>query len=254
MERWVGRVALVTGASAGFGHSIAKRLVEHGMKVIGCARNIGKIQALSESLRGAKGSLTAIQCDLSKEDQIMAMLEKIKKDFGGVDVCVNNAGLSHDAPLLTGSTEQWRHMLDVNVLGLCICTKEAVKSMKERGVDDGHIILMGSMSGHGVVPGVPQYHFYSATKFAVRALTEGIRNELCASKSHIRVTALSPGMAETEFTSRMFPEDIGRAEKVYAIYKPLTADDVTDAVIYALSAPVHVQIHDILIRPTELPH
>lgn len=182
------------------------------------------------------------------------MFGKIKKEFGGVDVCVNNAGLSHDAPLLTGSTEQWRHMLDVNVLGLCVCTREAVKSMKERGVDDGHIFLMGSMSGHRVVPGAPHIHFYAATKFAVKALTEGIRNELCAMNSHIRVTAISPGMAKTEFNSRMFPDDPERAEKTYTRYTPMTADDVTDSVIYALSAPIHVQVHDIWIRPTECPY
>ncbi|XP_060563189.1 dehydrogenase/reductase SDR family member 11-like isoform X4 [Ruditapes philippinarum] len=253
MEKWVGRVALVTGASAGFGESIAKRLVEYGMKVVGCARNIEKIQSLSESLKDSKGSLTAIRCDISKEEEILAMFEKIKKDLGGVDVCINNAGLSYNAPLLSGTTEQWRHMLDINVLGLCICTREAVTSMRERGVDDGHIVLMSSMAGHGVTPNAPHAHFYAATKFAVKALTEGLRNEVCALKSHIRVTAISPGMAKTEFLSRIFSDQPGFADKAYSVYQPLTADDVTDSVIYALAAPSHVQVHDILIRPTECP-
>ncbi|XP_060563185.1 dehydrogenase/reductase SDR family member 11-like isoform X1 [Ruditapes philippinarum] len=254
MEKWVGRVALVTGASAGFGESIAKRLVEYGMKVVGCARNIEKIQSLSESLKDSKGSLTAIRCDISKEDEILAMFEKIKKDLGGVDVCINNAGLSYNAPLLSGTTEQWRHMLDINVLGLCICSREAVKSMRERGVDDGHIVLMSSMSGHRVVPNASHIHFYAATKFAVKALTEGLRNEVCALKSHIRVTSISPGLAKTEFSHRLFKDDLEQADKRYSGIQAMTADDVTDSVIYALAAPTHVQVHDILVRPTECPY
>ncbi|WAR23831.1 DHR11-like protein, partial [Mya arenaria] len=166
MERWEGRDALVTGASSGFGEDIAKRLTECGMKVIDCARNIEKVQALADALKDAKGSLTAIKCDVSKEEDVLAMFEQIKKEYGGVDVCVNN----------------------VNVIGLMTCSREAYKSMKERGVDDGHIILMGSMAAHRVFPDAPYMHCYSATKYSVKAITEGMRNELYDAKTHIRVT------------------------------------------------------------------
>ncbi|WAR23833.1 DHR11-like protein [Mya arenaria] len=251
MERWEGRVALVTGASSGFGEDIAKRLTELGMKVIGCARNIDKIQALADDLKDAKGSLTAIKCDVSKEEDVLAMFEQIKKEYGGVDVCVNNAGLSHDAPLLSGATDQWRNMFDVNVIGLMTCSREAYKSMKERGVDDGHIILIGSMSAHRVVPDAPSIHCYAATKFAVKAITEGLRNELYAAKTHIRVTHISPGPAWTDFNNRMYKDEPEKIKGMWKGVETLTCEDIADSVVHALSAPGRVQIHDILIRPTE---
>lgn len=253
MERWVGRTALITGASVGFGAAIAKRLVEHGMKVIGCARNVEKIEALAATLKGQKGTLIPVQCDLAKEDEILAMFERIKKEHGCVDVCVNNAGLSHNAPLLSGKTEDWRHMLEVNVLGLCICTRESVKLMKERGVDDGHIFLISSLSGHRVLNSPPG-HMYAATKFAVRALQEGLRYELVSMKSHIRVTTISPGLAETEFTYRAFPDNPELAKSKHSQFENLQVGDIADSVVYALSAPARCQVHDILIRPTEQPY
>ncbi|KAL4236558.1 Dehydrogenase/reductase SDR member 11 [Mactra antiquata] len=249
MERWVGRVALVTGASSGFGEVIAKRLAEYGMKVVGCARNIEKILALSESVKDCKGSVLAIQCDISKDEDIQSMFDKIKQTYGGVDVCVNNAGFSYNSSLLEATSEQWRQMLDVNVVGLLACTRETVKSMKERGVDDGHIVLMSSMSGHRVVPGSAGLHFYAATKHCVKAITEGLRNELVAMKSNIRVSAISPGLARTDFARRTLGDE-EKAEQRFSVMEPLTSDDVTDSVIYALSAPPRVQIHDVLIRPT----
>ncbi|KAL3876978.1 hypothetical protein ACJMK2_034748 [Sinanodonta woodiana] len=217
MDRWVGRVALVTGASAGIGEATVRKLAQLGMKVIGCARRTEKIEALKNELKGTPGSIVAIQCDLSKEDEILAMFEKIRTEFGGVDVCVNNAGLGHPAPLLSGDTTLWRHMLDVNVLGLMICCREAYKSMQERKVDDGHIFLLNSMSGHRMISD-GNSHVYSATKYAVTAITEGLRNELRAVKSHIRVTAVSPGFVDTEFILRMY-EDEKRAEEVRNIRK-----------------------------------
>ncbi|XP_052787979.1 dehydrogenase/reductase SDR family member 11-like [Mya arenaria] len=118
MDRWVGRVALVTGMSSGIGRAIAKSLVCHGMKVVGCSRNMNRMKELVDSLDCEKGSLTPIMCDVSKEGQIQAMFEQIRSQLGGVDVCVNNAGLSHDAPLLTGATEQCRNMMEVHEVSI----------------------------------------------------------------------------------------------------------------------------------------
>ncbi|XP_052257591.1 dehydrogenase/reductase SDR family member 11-like isoform X2 [Dreissena polymorpha] len=205
---------------------------------------------LAESLKHARGTLEAITCDVAKEDEIIAMFSEIKNKYGGVDVCVNNAGLSHNAPLLSGETEQWRNMFEVNVIGLLVCSREAFKSMQEREVDDGHIFLMNSMSGHRLVPNSPGIHCYAATKFAVRAITEGLRNELLAAKTHIRVTSISPGLAKTEFMYRHL-QDSSLADQVYSRFETMTAEDITDSLIYALSAPPRVQVHDILIRPTE---
>ncbi|XP_030600225.1 dehydrogenase/reductase SDR family member 11-like [Archocentrus centrarchus] len=252
MERWRGRVALVTGASVGIGAAIAVELVRFGMKVVGCARDVGKIQKLAAECQSAghPGVLVPFKCDLTKEEEILSMFEAIKEQHKGVDVCINNAGLAHPEPLLNGKTSGWKNMMDVNVLGLSICTREAYQSMRERNVDDGHIINLNSMSGHRVVPS-SIVHFYSATKYAVTALTEGLRQELRAENTHIRATCISPGVVETEFALRLHSDNPEKAVSAYTAFKPLEAKDVADAVIYALSAPPHVQIGDIQMRGTE---
>ncbi|XP_060124486.1 dehydrogenase/reductase SDR family member 11 isoform X1 [Zootoca vivipara] len=189
MERWKGRVALVTGASVGIGAAVARALVQHGMTAVGCARSVDKIEKLAAECQSAgyPGTLIPYKCDLSVEEEILSMFSAIKTLHQGVDVCINNAGLARPEPLLSGKTEGWRTMIDVNVMAVSICTREAYQSMKERSIDDGHIININSMNGHSVVP-QSVVHFYSATKYAVTALTEGLRQELREAKTHIRAT------------------------------------------------------------------
>ncbi|KAB7499674.1 Dehydrogenase/reductase SDR family member 11 [Armadillidium nasatum] len=146
MERWNGRVALVTGASVGIGAAICKVLVGAGMKVVGAARGVEKIQELSNSLKKEKGSLTAVKCDLTKEEDIRHLFKEIKAKFGGVDVCINNAGFTYNNKSIgtkdrtKGTPTEWKNMMDVNVIAVCLCSKLAIQSMRERGVDDGHIV------------------------------------------------------------------------------------------------------------------
>ncbi|CAL1260848.1 unnamed protein product [Larinioides sclopetarius] len=142
MDRWQGRVALVTGASAGIGAELCRALVKHGMVVVGCARNVEKIKAIAEEInvKISPGKLVPIKCDLTKESEILALFDEISKTYSRLDVCINNAGLAHDSPLLTGSTSSFRNMLDVNVMALCICTQQAVKLMQGKKIDDGQII------------------------------------------------------------------------------------------------------------------
>uniref|UniRef100_A0A3B5ANZ6 Dehydrogenase/reductase (SDR family) member 11b n=1 Tax=Stegastes partitus TaxID=144197 RepID=A0A3B5ANZ6_9TELE len=118
MERWRGRVALVTGASVGIGAAVAKELVRHGMKVVGCARNVDKEVAAECNKAGYTGVLVPIKCDLSKEEEILSMFAAIKAEHKGVDVCINNAGLAHPDQLLNGKTSGWKTMLDCEVWGL----------------------------------------------------------------------------------------------------------------------------------------
>uniref|UniRef100_A0A9J7Y4M6 Dehydrogenase/reductase SDR family member 11 n=1 Tax=Cyprinus carpio carpio TaxID=630221 RepID=A0A9J7Y4M6_CYPCA len=220
MERWKGRVALVTGASVGIGAAVARALVQHGMKVVGCARNVDKIEKLAAECQSAgySGTLIPYKCDLCNEEEILSMFSAIKTLHQGVDVCINNAGLAHNEPLLSGRTEGWRNMIDVNILALAICTREAYQSMKERHVDDGHIININSMGGHRMVPSADE-HFYCATKYAVTAMTEGLRQELREAKTHIRATSISPGIVETEFAFRHHNSDPERAAAVYESIK-----------------------------------
>ncbi|KAB7502319.1 Dehydrogenase/reductase SDR family member 11, partial [Armadillidium nasatum] len=187
MERWVGRVALVTGASSGIGAALCESLVRSGMKVVGIARGVEQIKSLSENLKGSKGSLLPLKCDLNKEEDIRNVFDTIKKELGGVDICINNAGLTNGKGILNSTVEEMHEVSNVNVIALCLCSQLTILSMRERGVDDGHIININSTAGHAVIPRGTK--FYAATKFAVRAITEGLRQEMREAKSHIRITA-----------------------------------------------------------------
>jgi NADP-dependent 3-hydroxy acid dehydrogenase YdfG len=186
---------------------------------------------------------------LRLESDIKAVFDQIKSRFGKLDICINNAGLAHNSPLIDGNTDEWREMIDVNVLGLSITTREAIRLMLDSDINDGQIINLNSMGGHRTLPNSAT-HFYSATKFAVRALTEGLRQELRQLKSGIRVAQISPGMVETEFAPRLL-KDKEKAAAHYSSIKCLQADDIAQVVIDILELPNHVEINDVLIRPTQ---
>lgn len=207
-------VALVTGASSGIGDAIARRLAEDGMRVVATARRRDRLEALQSALPTAE--ILPIEADLRDEASIQALFTQVRETWGGVDVLVNNAGLGRYAPLVSGETSRWREMLEVNVLGLCVCTREAVQDMRSRG-DRGHVIHISSMAGHRV-PGASGV--YSATKFAVRSLTEGLRQELRGLESGIRVTAISPGFVETEFAA-VYHGSEEKARETYSRFSTL---------------------------------
>ncbi|KAK2489386.1 hypothetical protein MC885_017841, partial [Smutsia gigantea] len=226
MERWRDRLALVTGASGGIGAAVARALVQQGLKVVGCARTVGNIEELAAECRSAgyPGTLIPYRCDLSSEEDILSMFSAVRSQHSGVDICINNAGLARPDTLLSGSTRGWRDMFSVNVLALSICTREAYH-----------------MSGHRVLP-QSMTHFYSATKYAVTALTEGLRQELREAQTHIRATCISPGVVETQFAFKLHDKDPEKAAAIYEHIKCLKPEDVAEAVIYVLSTPPHVQM------------
>lgn len=237
------RVALVTGASSGIGREVAGALLSEGAKVALCSRRKQRLVALAE--RQERDRVLVHTMDLRVEKEIVAGFDAVREIWGGVDILVNSGGLGLKAPLIDGSTEAWREMLEVNVLGLCICTREAISDMRRRG-DRGHIVHVSSMAGHRVPGGSG---VYSATKFAVRALTEGLRKELRDLESNIRVSAVSPGFVETEF-AEIYHGSSDAAERTYSRFKVLQPEDVAATVVHLLKAPDHVAIHDVLMRPT----
>ena len=238
-------VALVTGASSGIGEAIARKLAHQGYRLAICARRRDRLAELQRQLEDAGTAVLMQTADLRQEADILALFDQVRQTWGGVDVLVNNAGLGRKSPLMSGETEAWREMLEVNVLALCVCTREAVKDMQQRG-DRGHIVHLSSLSGHRV-PGTSGV--YAASKFAVRALTEGLRQELRAADSQIRVSAISPGFTETEFAAN-YHGDAAQAEQVYSRFPVLQADDVANPVAYVLSQPDYVQVQDVLVRST----
>lgn len=241
-------VALVTGASSGIGHAIALKLAQEGYRLALCARRLERLEELQAKLTAMGTEAITQLVDLRQESDILAFFRAIRQRWGGVDVLINNAGLGHKQSLLDGDTEAWRDMLEVNVLALCICTREATRDMRQRG-GKGHVVHISSMSGHRVPGGSGMY---SATKFAVRSLTEGLRQELRQAGLDIRVSSISPGFVETEFAAR-YHQSEEKAETLYSQFPVLQPDDIANAVIYMLNQPEHVQIHDMLVRPTQQP-
>ena len=246
MKRWSGRVALVTGATSGIGRAIAERLAGDGMRVVACGRRAERLEELAQAVQS--GEILPVATNLRDEESIERLFSAARERFGGVDVLVNNAGLGRAASLLSGATADWREMLDVNILALSICTREALKDMRERG-DDGHVIHISSMAAHRVPPGSG---VYSATKYAVRSLTESLRQELRSIGSGVRVSAISPGFVETEFAAN-FHGDPKAADTAYGRFPVLQPEDIAESVAWVLGAPPHMQVHDVLIRPRDQP-
>nr|CAD7198835.1 unnamed protein product [Timema douglasi] len=264
MLRWSGRVAVVTGASSGIGRSIAEELVQKGLQVVGLDRQ----EPLEEHVECGPGTFHHIKCDITNDEEIMAAFEWLRNNRNGLDILVNCAGVATSSKIIENTTSELRKILDVNVLGLSICTREAVKSMRERGVDDGHIININSITGH-YIPNILNIHLYSATKHAVTVLTEGLRRELVALNSHIRVTShgefykrlteslcrelvalnshirvtsISPGMVDTHIFESDPVNGKAKKENLFKNHPFLKPKDIADAVLYALGTPPNVQV------------
>ncbi|XP_028138593.2 farnesol dehydrogenase [Diabrotica virgifera virgifera] len=243
MDRWKGKVAVVTGASSGIGAAIAELLVENGLLVVGAARRKERIDALAHKLQGKKGKLYSVKADMTKEEDIKEIFKWTSTNVGPVAILVNNAGCVKHVGLIDGDTEAWKATINVNLLALCIATREAISIMKKNNID-GQIIHINSVFGHKV-SNFPQVNVYPATKHGVTALTETLRNELNALKSKIRVTSISPGLVETEMVDEVKNSDYFEQLK-NSILKP---EDIADGVLYVLSTPPHVQIHELMIKP-----
>ncbi|XP_012142103.1 farnesol dehydrogenase-like [Megachile rotundata] len=241
MDRWTGKVAVVTGASAGIGAAIAKQLVQNGMVVAGLARRVDKIKELAQSLEECTGKLYAVECDVSKEESVSAAFTWVQENLGSVNVLVNNAGMTKESSLIDGNLEDWRAVFDVNVFGLCLCTKEAVRMMREAG-GEGVIINVNSLAGERV-PFIPGFSVYPASKRAITALAQTLRHELTGTQ--IRVTGISPGLVATELMMSYSTY----SEEALASFPTLDPEDVAAAVIYILTSAPHVVVQDIILRP-----
>jgi len=235
MDRWKGLVALVTGASAGIGRVIAQDLVRNGLRVVALARRADKLKELEEDTKKI-GELKGIQCDITSEEDVMKAFNWVEKNWGPIHILVNNAALLGMQPLADFEFSQMKGMFDTNVVGLSLCSREALRCMKRHNINDGHIVNINSYVGH-LIFGVEGMAPYCASKNAVTVLSESLRRELGRAKSKTKVTSISPGLTETEMTKGHFPED---APKLYA-------QDVSNSVIFAISTPPHVNIVELTV-------
>ncbi|XP_015592764.1 farnesol dehydrogenase [Cephus cinctus] len=242
MDRWVNKVALVTGASSGIGMAIAEELVSKGMKVIGLCRRVEKVKMLAEQWKSMPGKLYPLQCDLGNETEISRAMEWIEKNLGVVEVLINNAAVDMHTMFLDGTMDEWRKTFDINVLGLTHVTKEVLTLMKRKGIDRGHIININDIWGLKVPITCerPVYAPYTCSKFALRAVTDCLRIELAHLHSNIKVSCIYPGLVETEMTANSLKEHPRLA---------LKPKDIAEATLFMLQTPETVLVQDMVVTP-----
>lgn len=240
-----GKIVFVTGASSGIGEATALECARHGAKLLVCARRIDRLQQVVTKLREAGAEdVHAFELDVRNRAAVTAALDALPAAWKAVDVLVNNAGLARGLKkMYEDDIDNWEQMIDTNVKGLLYVTRAIVPGMVERGA--GHVVNIGSIAGHAAYPngGV-----YCATKAAERFITDGLRIDL--NGTPVRVTTIDPGMVETEFSQVRFHGDTARAAKTYENIDPLTAEDIADSILYAITRPAHVTIQTLLICPT----
>jgi len=240
-----GAVAVVTGASSGIGEAIAVDLAKHGATVVATARRKDRLDALAAK----SANIHAIECDVADADSVRAMIDETISRFGRLDILVNNAGLGLTGYATQITLDEWKQMVDVNVMGVLNCSHIAVPHLiaaakGSRGVAD--IVNISSVAGRKALPGSS---VYAATKFAVNAFSDGLRQEL-ASK-HVRVSIVAPGMTESEMIYKIRPDLLEKIRASLEAMPSMTAAEVAETVTFCVTRPAGVAISDLLVRPTE---
>ena len=241
-----GNSVLITGASSGIGAATAHAFAREKCNLLLAARRRDRIDQLARHLAD-KYAITAqaITLDVTKQKDVDAALASLSTTWEQIDILVNNAGLSRGlTKLQEGDIGDWEEMIDTNIKGLLYVTRSILPGMVKR--KKGHIINIGSIAGHQLYPAG---NVYCATKFAVKALSEGLRLYLLG--TGVRVTSVDPGMVQTEFSQVRFHGDTERATAVYQGLQPLSADDVAEVILFCATRPPHVDVADIIVMPTD---
>ncbi|CAB3246457.1 unnamed protein product [Arctia plantaginis] len=239
MDRWCGKTAVVTGASAGIGAAICVSLADAGIRVVGLARRAELIDTLNSKVRGS-GTVVSRKCDVSNARDMSDTFKWIEDTFGGVHIMINNAGVFHSGDVTDAgndilSEDAVLSTVDINVKGTILGSRHAAHSMKSHGID-GHIINISSTVGHYIPRAT--FNVYPCTKYAVRAFTSSLLNEFASHKCRIKVTNLSPGLVMT---------DLKGVAPILGEYPSLEPADIVDAILYVLSTPPRVNIEELTI-------
>jgi NADP-dependent 3-hydroxy acid dehydrogenase YdfG len=236
------KVVIITGASSGLGEATAKRLAKHGAKLMLAARREDRLQELVAKIEQEGGTAKYQVTDVSDRSQVEALAKATQQAYGRIDVLVNNAGLMPLSPLDETKVEEWEKMIDVNIKGVLYGVAAVLPIMRSQ--ESGHIINLSSVAGHKVFAGGT---VYCATKFAVKAISEGIRLE---SHGHIRSTNISPGAVTTELTNTITHEQTAQnIDQLYSV--AIDADAIARAITYAIKQPEDVDVNEMIIRPTQ---
>ncbi|MFW9262518.1 oxidoreductase [Nostoc sp. KVJ20] len=239
------KVAIITGASAGIGEATAIALAAEGAKVVIAARRGDRLEALSKKIATSGGEALPIITDITDETQANNLIHKANAELGRVDILVNNAGVALTGNIHGGNTSEWRRMFDVNVFGLLYATHAVLPIFKAQG--SGHIVNISSVAGRIARAGVG---IYNATKWGVNAISESLRQEVL--QDNIRVTIIEPGLVETEINNHVTdPVAKKNVEDRIKAITPLQSEDIARAIAYAVTQPPHVNVNEILIRPTQ---
>lgn len=237
------KVIVITGASSGTGAATVRHLAERGANVVLAARRAERIEALADELTAAGHQATAVTTDVTDQGQVKRLVEATIERFGRVDVLINNAGLMPLSPLERLRIDEWDQMIDVNLKGVLYGIAAALPHMKAQ--KSGHIINVSSVYGHKLGPGSS---VYSATKFGVRALSEGLRQEV--KPYNIRTTIMSPGAVATELLDHITEQDVQTATRDYADQIAIPPESFARMVAFAISEPDDVDVNEIVFRPT----
>jgi NADP-dependent 3-hydroxy acid dehydrogenase YdfG len=236
------RIVLITGATSGIGEATARLLAKNDFNIILCGRRQDRLNTLRSELAKLT-EVTTLSFDVRNQKEVERSIASLTTDWKNVDVLINNAGNAHGFdPIQSGKLEDWDAMMDINVKGVLYVSREIMPGMIGR--QSGHIINLGSIAGKEVYPAG---NVYCASKFAVDALTKGMRMDL--NQYGIKVTGINPGLVETEFALVRFKGDSEKASNVYKGMKPLVAEDIADVILYTLKVPDHVVLADITIFP-----
>ncbi|MBL7862131.1 MAG: SDR family NAD(P)-dependent oxidoreductase [Cyclobacteriaceae bacterium] len=237
------RIALITGATSGIGEATARLLAANQFNLILCGRRQDRLATLATDL-SKQADVTTLSFDVRNEPEVSQSIASLPAKWKNIDALINNAGNAHGLdPIQTGSIEDWDAMMDINVKGLLYVTKAVLPSMVSR--NQGHIINIGSIAGKEIYG---NGNVYCASKFAVDALTKGMRIDL--NPHNIKVTGIHPGLVETEFSIVRFKGDADRAANVYKGLEPLRGEDIADLILFTLTRPAHVVVADLVVLPT----
>ena len=241
-----GKVAAITGASSGIGQATARVLAGAGMTVALAARRSERIEALAQEINGDGGRALAIPTDVAKEEDARAFIERTHAELGAIDVLVNNAGVMLNGPIDGAPLDEWRQMIDVNIMGVLYCTHAAVPLMRQAG--GGHVVMVSSVGGRviGKFSGV-----YNLTKFGLGAFSEALRQE--SQGDGLRVTVLEPGRVETELRDHIRPEVLEQTGGAFSQTMPLAAEEMANAILWSISQPTNVVVSELLMRPAISP-